>query len=59
MGVMLCVDRLPLAFTSKELRALAEPHGIVVRCWVVTEPGNRISLRFGYVEAAQRLMPNG
>jgi len=52
MSVTLCVDGLPLSFRSKDLRELAEVHGTVLRCWVVTEPGHNTSLRFGYVEAA-------
>ena len=50
MGVVLCVDGLPLAFSAKELRGLAEGHVEVLRCWIVTGPGSDISLRFGYVE---------
>ena len=52
MGVMLSIDGLPLALTSKDLRALAERHGQVIRCWVVAQPGTHTSLRFGYIEAA-------
>ena len=52
MGVMLCVDGLPLPFSTKDLRDLAEPHGEVIRCWIVMEPGTQTSLRFGYIEAA-------
>jgi hypothetical protein len=52
MSVMLCIDGLPLDLSSKDLRALAEAHGQVIRCWVVTQPGNETSLRFGYVEAS-------
>jgi hypothetical protein len=52
MGVMLCIDGLPLPFTSKELRELAEAHGQVIKCWIVHEPGTETSLRFGYIEAA-------
>jgi hypothetical protein len=52
MSIMLSIDGLPLALTSKELRTLAEQHGQVIRCWVVTEPGGGASLRFGYIEAA-------
>jgi hypothetical protein len=51
MSVMLCVDGLPLHLTSKDLRALAEAQGQVLRCWVVTQPGGHTSLRFGYIEA--------
>jgi RNA recognition motif. (a.k.a. RRM, RBD, or RNP domain) len=52
MGVMLCIDGLPLNLSSKNLRELAEAHGEVTRAWIVTEPGGQASLRFGYVEAA-------
>jgi RNA recognition motif-containing protein len=52
MGVMLCIDGLPLPCTSKDLRELAEAHGQVSRCWIVHEPGTETSLRFGYIEAA-------
>jgi hypothetical protein len=61
MSIMLCVDGLPLNLTSKELKILAEAHGHVLRCWVVTGPVNEVSLRFGYIEAvtamdAKRMM---
>jgi hypothetical protein len=52
MGVMLCIDGLPLDYSSKALRELAEVHGDVLRAWIVTQPGTHTSLRFGYVEAA-------
>jgi RNA recognition motif-containing protein len=51
MSVTLCVDGLPLGFSSVDLRKLAEPHGPVVTCRVGTEQSGR-SLRFGYVEVA-------
>ena len=61
MGVMFSIDGLPLFFSSKDLRELAEVHGEVIRCWVVMLPGIQTSLRFGYVEAktavdAQRMI---
>jgi hypothetical protein len=52
MTVMLCVDGLSLFFSSKDLRQLAGAHGQVLRCWIVTQPGSAISMRFGFVEAA-------
>ena len=51
MSVMLSIDGLPLALSSEELRVLAEPHGQIVRCWIVTTPGTHTSLGFGYIEA--------
>jgi hypothetical protein len=52
MSVMLCIDGLSLGQTSKDLRALVETFGQVIRCWVVTQPGDPSrSLRFGFIEA--------
>jgi hypothetical protein len=52
MGILLCIDGLPLHYRSKDLRSMAEAAGAVLQCWIVTQPGTQISVRFGYVEAA-------
>ena len=45
----LLIDRIPLAFTDRQLRDLFAPYGEVSRATVVTDQvGN--SLGFGYVE---------